>query len=161
MTIPRQIHTSTCRVLRGELVVPIPPAERVSCSDGQKAHNYHTISRESPATFYDDGTDVAPLNQYEYGVLVAIKSPGARYNVFLKGEKLDWGTKLKKGDKVSVELPEAASSGGATEVSAVVRYVGEVKTLPGITFGVEIKVSYTCTCRSIGIGTRCHVRGCC
>lgn len=126
-------------------MVPIPRAERAPCSDGQKAHNYHTISRESPATFYDDGTDVAPLNQHEYGVLVAVKSPTARYNVFLKLGMLDWGTKLKKGDQVSVELPglQAVSSGSALRASAVVRYIGEVKTQPGITFGVEIKVSCT------------------
>lgn len=130
-------------------MVPIPPAKRVPRDVGQKPHNYHTISRDPSATFYDDddGTDLAPLNPYEYGVLAAVKSPGARYSIFLKpvmdGWKLDWGTKLKKGDQVSVELPEAASSGGATEVSAVVQYVGEVKTLPGITFGVEIKVSCT------------------
>lgn len=112
--------SATSRVLRGELVVPIPPAERVPCSDGQKAHNYHTISRESPATFYDDGTDIACLNQYEYGVLVAVKSPEARYSVFQKEGMLCWGTKLKKGDQVLVDLPGAASSGAGIRASAVV-----------------------------------------
>lgn len=123
-------------------MVPIPLVQRVQQNDSQKSHNYRTISRESPATFYesDDGTDVAPLTQYEYGVLAAVKLPGTRYNVFLEVGKIDWGTRLKKGDKVSVEVPGLSS---ATRAYAVIRYVGDVKTLPGITFGVEIKVSCT------------------
>ena len=118
-------------------MTPIPHSNRVPRNDGQKTHNFRTVSRDSPATFYeaDDGTDVAPLSANEYGVLAGVKSPGARYQIFLKKSKLDWGTKLKIGDQVSVELPP-------DRASAVVRYVGEVKTLPGITFGVEITVPY-------------------
>ena len=120
-------------------MTPIPQAQRVPRNDGQKAHNFRTISRDSPATFYvdDDGTDLAPLSANEYGVLAGVKSLWARYQIFLKSGKLDWGTKLKTGDQVSVELPRLPTPDRA---SAVVRYVGEVKTLPGITFGVEITV---------------------
>jgi ubiquitin thioesterase CYLD len=137
LSIPRQIHTSSCKVLQGELVTPIPHSERVPRSDGQNTHNFRTVSRDSPATFYeaDDGTDLAPLSANEYGVLVGVKSLWARYQIFLKSGKLDWGAKLKIGDQVSVELPRLSTPDRA---SAVVRYVGEVKTLPGITFGVEI-----------------------
>ena len=128
-------------------MVPIPLSQMVPRSDGQRAHNYRTISKDSTVTFYEgdeDEENVAPLTRNEYGLLAGVKSPWARYKTFLEG-KLDWGTKLKKGDQVSVELPGlgAAPSGATPRASAVIRFVGEVKTLPGITFGVEIKVAHT------------------
>ena len=139
--VPRQLHTTTCQVLQGELVAPIPATDISPRSDGQNAHNYRTLHKDS-ATFYDDGVDVAPLTQYENGVLAGVASPSARYGVFLEKDKLDWGTRLRKGDRVLVEMPglEAAASGAAPRASAVIRYVGEVKTLSGITFGVDIQV---------------------
>ena len=129
-------------------MVPIPPSQMVPRSDGQRAHNYRTISKDSTATFYESDEDeenVAPLTRNEYGLLAGVKSPGARYKIFLEVGKLDWGTKLRKGDQVSVEMPGlgAASSRATPRASAVIRFVGEVKTLPGITFGVEIKVAHT------------------
>ena len=140
LPIPRQLHIATCQVLQGELVASIPYADISSHGDGQNAHNYRTLHKDS-ATFYDDGVDVAPLTQYEYGVLAGVASPTARYGVFLEGD-MDWGTRLKVGDRVLVELPglEAAASGAALRASAVIRYVGVVKTLPGVIFGVEIQV---------------------
>ena len=120
---------------------PIPQAQRVPQTDSQSAHNFRTVSKDSPATFYvdEDGTDLAPLSANEYGVLAGVKSPWARYQIFLEVGKLDWGAKLKRGDQVSVDLPGQPTPGRG---SAVVRYVGEVKTLPGITFGVEITVPH-------------------
>ena len=55
---------------------------------------------------------------------------------------LDWGSKLACGDLVHVLIPlrHAAKSGAMKEVSAVIRYIGPVKSLPEITFGVEITV---------------------
>ena len=47
--VPRAIHTSHCQVLKGELVTPIPEADIVPRSDGQNAHNYRTLTRNSPA----------------------------------------------------------------------------------------------------------------
>ena len=145
LPVPRQIHTTPCRVLKGELVTAIPPEDRVQRNDGLMHHNYRTLTKDSPATFYhdDEELDLSPLTPNDYDILAGIKSTYARYQFFMDGRRLDWATKLKKGDKVFVELP--VEGGGATpgigpRASAVVRYVGPVQTLPGITFGVEIKV---------------------
>ena len=145
MSVPRTLHSSTCQVLKGELVTPIPPEENfsVSSSDG-KPHNYRTVVRESPATFYDDdsGQNLAPVGANEYDVLAGVKMPSARYKIFMD-DLLEWGTRLKVEDDVLVELPVkegAASSEACPKVHAVVRYVGAVSPMPGIIFGVEIKV---------------------
>ena len=143
--LPRQIHTTPCRVLKGELVTAIPPEDRVQQNDGLMPHNYRTLTKDSPATFYhdDEELDLSPLTPNDYDVLAGIKSTYARYQFFIEEGRLDWANKLKKGDKVFVEVP--VEGGGTTpgtgpRASAVVRYVGPVQTLPGITFGVEIKV---------------------
>ena len=145
MPVPRQLHASSCRVLKGELVTPIPTSEMIPRSDGQRPHNYRTVTKDSPATFYDDDSEenLAPLSANDYAVLAAVNSPLARFQLFIQEGKLDWGTKLKVGDKVTVDIPvvgEAASTGATPRAMAEIRYVGPVKTLPGITFGVEIKV---------------------
>jgi hypothetical protein len=70
-------------------------------------------------------------------------APSARYRIFTN-DLLKWGAKLKERDKVLVELPQqkrtASTREASPKVHAEIRYVGLVKTLPGITFGVEIKV---------------------
>ena len=139
--VPRQLHTTSCRVLKGELVAPIPPGDIAQRSDGQPPHNYRTLTRDSPATLYHndvDEIDLSPLTPNDYEILAGIKSTYVRYNFFIEEGRLDWATKLKKGDKVMVELP--VECGGGTIASAVIRYVGPVKTFSGIGFGVEIKV---------------------
>ena len=144
--VPRAIHTSHCQVLKGELVTPIPEADIIPRSDGQNAHNYRTLTRDSPATFYDDDSEdnLAPLKPKQFDLLASVRSPAARYSIFLEPGKLDWGCSLKVGDKVSVEVPIVATAvGNKIRAFAVVRYVGPVTALPGITFGVEIKVSPT------------------
>ena len=141
LPVPRQLHISSCRVLKGELVAPIPPGDIAQRSDSQPPHNYRTLTKDSPATFYHndvDEIDLSPLTPDDYEILAGIKSTYARYKFFIEEGRLDWATKLKKGDKVMVELP--VEGGGGTIASAVIRYVGPVKTLPGVTFGVEIKV---------------------
>lgn len=155
MSVPRQLHTSTCQVLKGELVAPIPPGDILPRSDGQPPHNYHTLTKESPATFYEDARDqnLAPLTPNEYDVLVGVKASLARYRIFVN-DLLDWGIGLKVGDKVLVEVPlnEGASpSEICPKVYAEIKYVGPVKTLPGITFGVEIKVTTNYYCNTLCI----------
>ena len=132
----------------------IPVDERVSRNDGLN-HNYRTLTKESPATFYHDDNelDLSPLTSKDYDVLASIKSAWARYQFFIEEGKLDWATRLRKGDRVMVELPmhgtgpgsdATASSdappGSGHKASAVIRYVGPLPGLPGVSFGVEIKV---------------------
>ena len=134
--LKKNIHRSACRVLKGQLVTAIPPGERVQRNDGQEPHNYRTLTKDSPATFYhdDDDIDLSPLTQNDCDLLSSIKSAYARYQFFIE-EKLEWAGKLKQGDKVLVELKDPGR-----KVAAVIRYVGPVPGMPGVTFGVEIKV---------------------
>ena len=155
VSVPRSLHTSPCRVLKGELVAYIPVNERVPRSDGP-SHNYRTLTKDSPATFHHDENedDLCPLTPNDYDVLASIKSAWARYQFFIEEGKLDWATRLRKGDKVMVELPmhgtgpgsdtTASSDAPPGKASAVIRYVGPLPGIPGVSFGVEIKVRCLC-----------------
>ena len=143
VSVPRFLHTSVCRVLKGELVTAIPVDERVPRNDGLN-HNYRTLTKESPATFYHDENeylDLCPLLANDFGLLVGIKSDLARYQ-FFAADRLDWATKLKVGARVLVELSmvNPARPGSGPKASAVIRYVGPLPGIPGVSFGVEIKV---------------------
>ena len=122
-------------VVRGELLVPIPGDEITPRKDGQKPHNYQ-LKRDPTVLLYckDDGEDIAPLDKYESLLLEAIKNPTTRYEVFSASNILDWGSRLKLRDAVYVGLPTLHYA------AAVIRYVGGLKTEPGIQFGVEITV---------------------
>lgn len=134
-----------CPVLRGELAVNIPETFR---KDGQLPHNYQTIFTKQEATFYDsdqyhEDSDVAPLLGGQHLLLAGVKSNEERYQTFISG-KLEWGSNLKMNDAVEVSLncTQAADTGSTLKATAVIRYVGPVKGLTGITFGLEIVVSF-------------------
>ena len=122
----------------------IPVDERVPRSDGP-SHNYRTLTKESPATFYRDENelDLSPLTPKDYDLLASIKSAWARYHFFIEVGKLDWAARLRKGDRVMVELPmhgtdpgadttvsSDSSPGSGHKASAVIRYVGPLPGLP-------------------------------
>ena len=123
-----------CNILRGELAIRIPEKPR---KDGQP-HNYQTVYTDQQATFYDndENSAVAPLLDKQHLLLASVKSNEARYRLFVAGQ-LDWGSNLKINDPVQVSL-------GHSQATAVIQYVGPVKGLQGITFGVEIVVSWYC-----------------
>ena len=131
--------SSSVVVVRGELLVPIPENEVTPRSDGQKPHNYH-LKRDPTVSLYCKEDDIAPLGEYEFLLLEGIKSHIARYEVFISASNLlDWGLKLKPGDEVCVCLPTQHAV-PVHYAAAVIRYVGGLKTEPGIQFGVEITV---------------------
>ena len=134
-------------VLRGELVEPIPGDELAPRSEGQKPYNYRW--KKDPAfLLYCHGYDIAPLSDKEFLLLEAIQTPAARYEVFISGEKLDWGCNLKPGDTVYVNIPSLTVL-PTCRAAAVIRYVGGLPPKPGLPpqpglmFGIEIMVS-TC-----------------
>ena len=129
---------STLRILRGELVEPIPGDELTPRSEGQKPYNYHW--KKDPAVLlYCNEYDVAPLSDKEFILLEAIQTPAARYEMFISGEKLDWGCNLKPGDTVYVSIPSLAVF-SSQRAAAVIRYVGGLPPEPGLMFGIEIMV---------------------
>ena len=127
------------QVLRGELVAPIPPRQRVQRNDGKPSHNFRT-KRDPSVTLYSVKDDVSPLNGGDLQLLGAIEKPCDRFAVFSDDSKLEWGGRLKRGDHVYVKLPGDNAS-APTWSAGVVRHVGPVASLPGRNFGVEIKVT--------------------
>ena len=132
------------KVLKGSLLTPIPAEKQIPRSDGRDVHNYQTMYKEHTITLFcgGEGEDVSPLSDYDHLLLAGIRSPAARYQTFIAPNKLEWGARLKVGECVFVSItgPYAAESGATQRASAVIRYVGPVEGLPGLTFGVEILV---------------------
>ena len=131
---------ATYNVLRGELAI-----KKLRKDDHQPC-KYQTVYTDQQATFYDDDENsaVAPLLG-KHLLLAGVKSNEARYQIFVTGQ-LDWGSNLKINDVVQVSLKhrQATDTGGTIKSTALIQYVGAVKGLQGITFGVEILVSSYC-----------------
>ena len=142
-------------VRHGELLHDLyPRVKAIPRKDGKLAHNYQLASDPSVTLFCTED-DVAPLNDYEYKLLVAIKSREARYDyeykllVAIKSREarydvfqkkiLDWGSQLKVGDDASVILPGVVLN--QTSVLSTIKYIGQLSNDQGIQFGIEIMVS--------------------
>ncbi len=120
-------------VLRGSLLIAISPKDAPSGADGKPAHNY-TVDHEN-ITLYCSEYDIAPLTNYEFNLLSGISTLGARYDAFID-ENHKWGSNLRVGDTVYVELQAIANTG----CQAVVRWIGTLPGETGIIFGIEITV---------------------
>ena len=127
--------TNQKRVLRGELLNPIP-YEKEPRSDVVQLN--YSVERDPAITLFTGDDDISPLNIDDYYLLKAIDSPSDRFRVFSDPQWLEWGCNLKVGALVFVRLPKSAP----TWSHAIVRYIGHVKNLFGTNFGVEIMVSY-------------------
>ena len=125
-------------VYRGELLLTLPRVKVVPRKDGKNAHNYQLASDPSVTLFCTED-DVAPVSDYEYHLMEAIKSREDRFDVFRK-DILDWGSKLKEGTFVYVTLPSKTPLSNQRAVS-VIKYAGPLPNERGIQFGVEIQVS--------------------
>ena len=123
------------KVLRGELLVEIPEHERQNIGGGQPL-NYH-LFKEPNTLLYSDEEGVEPLGEDDFKLLEAISSPSDRYAVFTHPTKLEWGANLQRGSRVYVTMPPI----NQVSVDAIVRYRGDVDSLSGTNFGVEIMVS--------------------
>ena len=126
-------------VLRGELLGQIPPSQQQPRSDGL-AHNYFVDKDPSTTLFVVDEQGISPLSLEEYRLLRAIDSCYDRFTVFVNGDWLEWGVKLNVGDQVYVRLP-GPNPTTADWSLGFVRCKGNVHSLPGTNFGVEIYVS--------------------
>ena len=123
---------------------PIPVEKQRQKKYYSPVHNYRTTQREPTVTLYCESNDLAPLSEHEYMLLAGIQNVETRYKTFISPDKFEWGNRLKSGDSVCTSLPRRRVFGveplETEAVSAVIRYVGPVDGLPGVTFGVEIKV---------------------
>jgi DNA helicase HerA-like ATPase len=131
--------TNQKRVLRGELLRPIPREKEARPDVVQP--NY-SVERDPAITLFAAEDDISPLNIDDYHLLKAIDSATDRFRVFSDPHWLEWGENLKVGNLVYVRLPSPNES-APTWSHAIVRYRGPVKNLFGMNFGVEITVSLT------------------
>ena len=120
----------------------IPNKKQVPRQDGNPTHNYQVYKNDVITTMFCSEQDVAPLSNYEFQLLNGIKSPGARFEVFVNGV-LEWGSKLKKDDIVSLCVPHLTFR-NLSVCSAAVRWIGILPTEDGIKFGVELIVCSYC-----------------
>ena len=130
--------SSSKTVCRGELILLLPRVKVIPRKDGKPAHNYQLAS-DSSVTLFCPEEDLAPMSDYEYHLMVAVKSREARYDVFQK-DILDWGSKLKMETVVYVALPSKALLPNQRAL-AIIRYIGHLPGENGVQFGVEIMVS--------------------
>lgn len=114
-------------VLRGELLSEIKKE--------LPFFNY-VLYRDPNICLQCNENDVTSLTREEFLLLEAIMRPLDRLDAFTN-KKLKYGVQLKLKSIVYVTLPEDHSS---SPREAVVRYKGEIDTLRGIFFGVEILV---------------------
>ncbi len=118
----------TTRVLRrGELVK--------ECQSDPK-YNY-VLHRNSSIFLACKDENVHPLiKRKEFLMMEGIEKPHDRFTAFNKG-KLELGLNLRQGNKVYVVV---STSGYSRDLRATLHFIGEVKGLQGIQFGVEIRV---------------------
>ena len=123
-------------VLRGSLLIALPPKDTTSGADGKPAHNYSVYNED--ITLYCSECDIAPLTNYEFKLLSGISTLGARYDAFIS-DNHELGSNLRLGDTVYVALPtkEAIANTGC---QAVVRWIGTLPGETGIKFGIEFTV---------------------
>ena len=126
-------------VYRGELILLLPRVKVIPRKDGKPAHNYQLASDPSLTLFCSE-QDLAPMSDYEYHLMVAVKSREARFDFFQK-DFLDWGSKLKTETVVYVALPSRAGLLPNQRAVAIIRYIGHLPGENGVQFGVELTVS--------------------
>lgn len=88
------LQTKTAKqVCHGELLLPLQRDKVVPWTDGKSAHIYQVAS-DSAVTLYCNVDIFAPLSDYEYHLMMPVKSQEDRYEVFQK-DLLDWGVKVE------------------------------------------------------------------
>lgn len=133
-------RSSAVNVPRGELVEQIPVDGLTPRNEGQKPYNYR-VKKDPAVLLYCHEQDIAPLGDKEFLLLEAIQTPAARYEMFISGEKMDWGCRLKPGDTVYVNIPSLTVL-PSCRAAAVVCYVGGLIPEPGLKFGIKITVRW-------------------
>ena len=123
-------------VLRGSLLIALPPKDSTSGADGKPAHNYGVHHED--ITLYCEYDDIAPLTNYEFQLLSGISTLGARYDAFIS-DNHEWGSNLREDEIVYVALPNKEAFAN-TGCQAVVRWIGTLPGETGIKFGIEIMV---------------------
>ena len=129
------MKSTPTQVLKGELLEALPETEQPKDSTrialaGIDRKNLRLECR----TEY-----ITRLTNEDANLLLAISSVGLRYESF---KRLDFGREISPGSQVFVEV-----KGFSKKLHGTVWYIGELISLHGTMFGVELIVSKSmCTC---------------
>ena len=131
-----------CKVPKGEFVTEIPKDESVLNDDAKKpAPNYRLYRDDAYVVFHAGHMDVAPLQEDEYGYLLAIGEPAVRLQEYLRpGETNKMKMDLVIGDVVMFKM-KVKSDASVSFIKGVIRYIGLIQERMGTHFGIEIQVS--------------------
>ena len=119
-------------VLKGELLEALPETEQPNDSTrialaGIDRKNIRLECRTE---------DTARLTVEDANLLLAISSVGLKYQTFIDRKRLNFGRQIELGKNVFVEV-----KGCPKKLHGVVWYIGEVVSLHGTFFGVQLIVS--------------------
>ena len=139
--IPGLSSPSPHNVLRGELLVPIK--SKHASQDNGRPHVNYIVKKDPNIILYCKAEDVSPLveNLKDSWLLEGIESLSVRHALFIGGKKLEWGSHLVINDTVYSSIP-GPNPLVRQCVTAIIRYIGQVKGLPGCQFGIEIMVRF-------------------
>ncbi len=127
-------------IAKGELLVEIPPKERVAQQQDVPPHNY-CLLRNPNVTLYDTGVNVSPLFGAQADYLEGITDPNARILEYRKEPRLKWIMNLRQCDSVFFKLEGDKSNKVPLHSSGKIKYYGAIKGRYGVMFGIEITVS--------------------
>ena len=132
------MKSTPTQVLKGELLEALPETEQPNDSTrialaGIDRKNLRLECRTE---------DITRLTIEDANILLAISSVGLRYQTFIDRKRLDFGRQISPGSQVFVEV-----KGFSKKLHGTVWYIGELISLHGTMFGVELIVSKSmCTC---------------
>ena len=126
------MKSTPTQLLKGELLEALPETEQ---PDDSTRIALAGIDRKNLRLECDTEV-IAKLTSEDANLLLAISSVVSRYQTFTNVKRLDFGRQILPGSNVFVEV-----KGISKKLHGIVWYIGEVPTLHGTVFGVELIVS--------------------
>ena len=81
--------------------------------------------------------DVMKLTEQEADLVLAISSVTSRYQICFDRKRLDFGKRLEYGSQVLVSI-----HGVSKKLPGMILFKGELPSVPGTMFGIELHVSF-------------------
>ena len=119
-------------ILKGELLEALPDTEQ---PDDSSRIALAGIDRNN-LRLECCTEDLTRLTNEDDNLLLAICSKGLRYQTFVDKKRLDFGRQILPGSQVFVEV-----NGFRKKLHGTVWYIGELPSVHGTMFGVELMVS--------------------
>ena len=122
------------QVLKGELLEALPETEQPGDSTKIALGGIDRKLRLECRT-----EDVTRLTREDADLLLAIGSVTLRYQIYIDRGRLDFGKRLEPGRQVLVSV--LTEKGISKNFPGVVWYKGDLPSIPGTMFGVQLHVS--------------------